>query len=288
MLSAVRETLHAADQSPIFGPELQGSGGDGSDGSLVFLHGLANSGRIFAPLMAGLGEAGVPLTMRAPTMSADLFGDDDHPTAALNAWLRHVAPPPWHIVAHSMGGVIAGLLVRESPDDVASLTLINSPVPDTTDRLQTHLGFDKRGRALRKMLVAAWFGRWAGDAHPRPRSRLELGVARAALRGFIADPRSIGDQVLADALLNSRVSTGWAFSRMAKRVPAWGLRPAPGLRALIVLGGRDPLVDRRDHDRIAAAYPDGTIVVLPRAAHFAHLEAADQVCTHVANHLARA
>ena len=212
----------------------------------------------------------------APTVSPSLLaGDPDDRTDAVTLlvdFLRAVAPPPWRIVGHSMGGVLTGLMLRTRPDVIRQAVLLNSPLPGTTRRLRGGASFDRTGRAvlsLRALAQVTAFGR------PRLPGFLrgpELAIVRNALRGFVHDPGALDDEVIGRAILTSRTTDGVDFLRLSRHLPDWESEPFTARPVTIVLGDRDPLVPMADLDAVRARYPEAIVHLLPRCGHFAHLE----------------
>ncbi len=78
--------------------------------------------RVFAPDLPGYGE-----TRLSPGSDRSLAG-----AAALIArWLVETNVPPVWVVGHDLGGGVAQMLVVRAPEQVARLTLTNSPVEDS-------------------------------------------------------------------------------------------------------------------------------------------------------------
>ena len=244
------------------------------DEPLILLHGVGNDGGMWAPIMPSLAEHGPVL---APTMSPKLLSAADVAVRAetidpLVEWLTAIAPPPWRIVGHSMGGVITGLLLRARPDLIGGAVLVNSPLPGVTDRIQRGDTFDRTGRALVMLRTLAQVTRFGRPRLPGFLRGPEVAVVRAALRGFVADAGALDGRVISRAIMSTRTADGMEFLRLARQLPVWHGDPFTGVPVHIVLGGSDPLVPEEDLPEVAAAYPDAEIEVLPGCGHFAFLE----------------
>ena len=83
----------------------------------VFLHGSGTAGRANWP-----AQQGVPEERRCVFVERLARGDNPDEVAA---WVLENAPPRFHLVGHSYGGVTALLLATRHPEQVASLTLID-------------------------------------------------------------------------------------------------------------------------------------------------------------------
>src|SRR3954454_12657960 len=87
--------------------------------------GLAGSPRIYAPV--------APALWRYGPVSIDNHIRDDHMGAIARRILAE-APPRFAMAGHSMGGYIAFEIMRQAPDRVAKLALINTQArPDTPE-----------------------------------------------------------------------------------------------------------------------------------------------------------
>ncbi len=239
---------------------------------LMLLHGIGNNGAIFAPLMPSLAELG---PVFAPTMSPELLAPQEHrreTVGQLVDWLAELAPPPWRIVGHSMGGVLTGLVLRTHPEVVSSAVLLNSPLPGTVGRIQGRNGLDRPGRALLAMKGLARISSFGRPRLPGFLRGAELAVVRTALRGFMLDPGELDDEVISRAIVSSRTTDGIDFLRLAELMPEWELDPHTERPVEIIVGDSDPLIEVEDHDEVAAAYPDAIVHVAPECAHFVHLE----------------
>src|SRR6202171_1206309 len=90
---------------------------------VLLVPGLAGSPRIYAPLVPQLWRFG-------PVTVANHIRDD-----SLGAIARRIlaeAPPRFALAGHSMGGYIAFEILRQAPERVAKLALINTQAPPDT------------------------------------------------------------------------------------------------------------------------------------------------------------
>ncbi len=240
---------------------------------LILLHGVGNNGAVWGPVLSSLAEFG-PVT--APTISADLLSGGtelrDDAVARLTDWLSELAPPPWRLVGHSMGGIVTGLIMRAAPEVVTSAVLLNSPLPGTVARLRSGDTLDRNGRALLAMKGLAQVTRFGRPRLPRFLRGAELAVVRTALRGFVHDPGELDPRVISRAILRSRTTDGIDFLRLARELPLWEGEPCTSRPIEIILGDDDPLVPLSDHDGVVRSYPDASIHLLSDCGHFAHLE----------------
>ena len=92
---------------------------------LVLVPGLISSPRIYAPVIPALWRLG-------PVMVANHIRDDS--MAAIARRILVEAPPRFALAGHSMGGYIAFEIMRQAPERVAKLALINTQArPDTPE-----------------------------------------------------------------------------------------------------------------------------------------------------------
>src|SRR3954463_10900677 len=92
---------------------------------ILLVPGLASSARIYAPVIPALWRFG-------PVMVANHIRDDN--MAAIARRVLSEAPPRFALAGHSMGGYIALEIMRQAPERVARLALINTQArPDTEE-----------------------------------------------------------------------------------------------------------------------------------------------------------
>ena len=269
--AAVERWEHPGDGSTVY--SVPAEPGALSDSTVVLLHGVGNDGAVFGPIMSSLAPLG---TVVAPRMSPQLLTDvSDERTlmsSKLVEWLGEVAPPPWRIVGHSMGGVMVGLILRTRPDLVASAVLLNAPLPGIVQRIRGRDRLDRTGRALLFMKTLSAVTRFGRPRLPRLLRGPELAAVRVALRGFVTEPGSLDERVLSRAVLGSRTDDGNEFIRLAEEIPPWHAEPFDDVPVTIVLGDADPLIPVDDVELIADAYTGAPIHVVANCGHFAHLE----------------
>jgi pimeloyl-ACP methyl ester carboxylesterase len=114
---------------------------------LLLVPGLASSARIYAPVIPALWRFG-------PVMVANHIRDDS--MAAIARRVLSEAPPRFALAGHSMGGYIALEIMRQAPERVLRLALINTQArpdtPEATQRRRVLMERAKRGelRAARE------------------------------------------------------------------------------------------------------------------------------------------
>src|SRR5258708_13165069 len=92
---------------------------------ILLVPGLVSSPRIFAPVIPALWRYG-------PVTVANHIRDDN--MAVIARRILAEAPPRFALTGHSMGGYIAFEIMRQAPERVAKLALINTQArPDTPE-----------------------------------------------------------------------------------------------------------------------------------------------------------
>jgi pimeloyl-ACP methyl ester carboxylesterase len=241
--------------------------------TLLLLHGVGNDGGIWSPILPALAEGG-PVV--APTVPATLLiAEGGGRAETIDLMLDHlaaVAPPPWRLVGHSMGGVLAGLVLRYRPDLVTGAVLVNSPLPSVTRRIREGDSLDRTGRALLMLKVLAHVTALGRPRLPRVLRGPELLAVRTALNGFVVDPGALDGRVVSRSIMSTRTTDGRDFIELAREIPETEATPFDAVPVTIVLGKRDPLVPESDFPGVQARYPAATIHVLDPCSHFAQFE----------------
>ncbi len=105
---------------------------------ILLVLGLASSARIYAPVIPALWRFG-------PVMVANHIRDDS--MAAIARRVLSEAPPRFALAGHSMGGYIAFEIMRQAPERVVKLALINTQArPDTPEATARRRGLMERAR----------------------------------------------------------------------------------------------------------------------------------------------
>jgi pimeloyl-ACP methyl ester carboxylesterase len=131
---------------------------------ILLVPGLVSSPRIYAPVLPELWRFG-PVTVANHIR-------DDH-MALIARRILAEAPPRFALAGHSMGGYIAFEIMRQAPERVAKLALLNTQArpdtPDATARRRTMMARAKGGeyRAVLDEL-------FSGFVHPSRRADADL------------------------------------------------------------------------------------------------------------------
>src|SRR5471030_3409612 len=99
---------------------------------ILLVPGLGGSPRIYAPVVPALLQFG-------PVTVANHIRDDS--MGAIARRILAEAPPRFALAGHSMGGYIAFEIMRQAPERVAKLALLNTSArPDTPETTQRRRG----------------------------------------------------------------------------------------------------------------------------------------------------
>jgi pimeloyl-ACP methyl ester carboxylesterase len=207
---------------------------------ILLVPGLVSSPRIFAPVAPALWRFG-------PVTVANHIRDDS--MGAIARRILAEAPPRFALAGHSMGGYIAFEIMRQAPQRVAKLALINTQArPDTAEaaaRRRSQIARVKGGefRAILDEL-------FPGFVHP---SRREDG----ALRQLVHD---MGDDVGADAFVRQQTAV---MSRADSRpILAWIKCPT-----LVLTGDEDNTIPNSLSVEMADGIPGAKLTIIPHCGH---------------------
>ncbi|TBW33801.1 alpha/beta fold hydrolase [Siculibacillus lacustris] len=212
---------------------------------IVFVPGLLCSAEAFAPQSVALWEFG-PITT-ASTLSGETI-------AEMAAAVLANAPPRFALVGISMGGYICMEIMRQAPERVARLALLDtSAQPDTPEQTSQRRVMLARAR---ESDFAAWSEETLTSIlHPSRR-------ADANLRQ-----------------INRRMGQAVGLEGFARQTEAVINRPdsRPGLAAirvptLVLVGDCDALTPPERSEEIASLIPGATLVVVPDCGHASTIE----------------
>jgi pimeloyl-ACP methyl ester carboxylesterase len=123
---------------------------------IVLVPGLICSPRIWAPLVPALWQHG-------PVTIANHIRDDS--MAGIARRILKEAPPRFALAGHSMGGYIAFEIMRQAPERVAKLALLNTQArPDAPEATARRRGMVARAQEGHYRDVVDEF--WANFVHP--------------------------------------------------------------------------------------------------------------------------
>ncbi len=207
---------------------------------ILLIPGLVSSPRIYAPVMPALWRCG-------PVTVANHIRDDN--MGAIARRILAEAPPRFALAGHSMGGYIAFEIMRQAPERVARLALINTQArPDTSEATERRRGMMARAKsgAYHEVLDELF----PGFVHPSRRDD-------ASLRQLVHD---MGDDVGVDAFLRQQTAV---ISRPDSR-PALAWIRCP---TLVLSGDQDNTISNTLSIEMASNIPDAKLVILPNCGH---------------------
>ena len=212
---------------------------------LVLVPGLLCSARLYAPQLAALWPFG-------PVMVADHRRDAD--MAAIAARILADAPPRFALAGLSMGGYIAFAMLRQAPERIAKLALLDTSArPDTPEQT-----------AIRKSQIAlAEGGRFAE-------------IPALSMPRFLHRNRQ-NDHALTDIVRQMAADTGpKAFVRqqtaIATRPDSRPLLPSIRCPTLVLVGDGDEATPPALAQEIAAGIAGSRLVTVPDCGHLSTLE----------------
>lgn len=212
---------------------------------LVLIPGLSCTAEMFAPQIAALSPHG-PVTV-ASTLEGESM-------AQMAAAILRDAPPRFALGGISMGGYIAFEIMRQAPERVERLALLDTSArPDAPEQT-----------AQRQALIA----------------RAENGELEAIMREIsprLLHPLRKDDQVLIEVQVNMGLEIGAeGFVRQQKaiigRADSRPDLPAIRIPTLVLVGDRDPLTPPIRAREIASALPGAHLVIIPDCGHASTLE----------------
>ena len=207
---------------------------------ILLVPGLASSPRIYAPVVPALWRFG-------PVTVANHIRDDN--MGAIARRILAEAPPRFALAGHSMGGYIAFEILRQAPERVAKLALINTQArPDTSEATERRRGMMARAIAgeYRAMLDELF----PGFVHPSRRGD-------AALRQLVYD---MGEDVGVEAFVRQQQAV---ITRPDSRpVLAWIRCPT-----LVLTGDEDNTIPNSLSVEMANGIHGAKLVILANCGH---------------------
>ena len=207
---------------------------------ILLVPGLASSPRIYAPVAPALWRYG-------PVTVANHIRDDD--MGAIARRILAEAPPRFALAGHSMGGYIAFEIMRQAPERVTKLALINTQArPDTPEATARRRG--QMARAKSGEYHAVLDDLFPGFVHP---SRREDG----ALRSLVHD---MGDDLGAEGFVRQQTAI---MSRPDSR-PTLAVIACP---TLVLTGDEDNTIPNSLSVEMANGIHGAKLVILPNCGH---------------------
>jgi pimeloyl-ACP methyl ester carboxylesterase len=212
---------------------------------ILLIPGLASSPRIFQPVLSALWRLG-------PVTVANHIRDDN--MGAIARRILAEAPPRFALAGHSMGGYIAFEIMRQAPERVAKLALINTQArPDTAEAITRRQGMIARaGKGEYRAVLDELF---PGFVHPSRQGD-------AALRQLVYQ---MGDDIGPEAFIRQQMAM---IGRPDSRPPlAWIRCPT-----LVLTGDQDNTIPNSLSMEMASGIPGAKLVVLPNCGHLPQVE----------------
>ena len=207
---------------------------------IVLVPGLASSARIYAQIIPALWRFG-------PVMVANHIRDDS--MAAIARRILSEAPPRFALAGHSMGGYIAFEIMRQAPERVAKLALINTQArPDTAEATLRRRGLMERAR--RGELRAIREESFPELVHPSRRNDADI------LKLVHAQDEDVG----VEGYLRQQVAI---IARVDSR-PTLSTIKCP---TLVLTGDADSTIPNALSKEMAEAIPGARLLILDRCGH---------------------
>ena len=207
---------------------------------ILLVPGLVSSPRIYAPVLPALWRFG-------PVTVANHIRDDN--MALIARRILAEAPPRFALAGHSMGGYIAFEIMRQAPERVAKLALINTQArPDTPEATARRRGMMARATAGEYRAVLDEL--FPGFVHPSRRED-------AGLRQLVYD---MGDDVGPEAFVRQQTAV---ISRPDSRPMLAGIK----CPTLVLSGDADNTIPNSLSVEMADSIHNAKLVILPDCGH---------------------
>jgi pimeloyl-ACP methyl ester carboxylesterase len=213
--------------------------------AIVLVPGLNCSARLYAPQIPELWRFG-------PVTVADHTRDDT--MAAIAKRILDTAPPRFAYVGLSMGGYIAFEIMRQAPERVVKLALLDTSaradVPDITELRGQRIALAESGRFDEVIETT-----WEPLVHPSVRSGGTLKAIHVAMCRDVGAQAYARQQKACRARIDSRPSL-----------------PAIRCPTLVLVGAQDEPTPPNLSEEIAAAIPGARLVKIPECGHLSTIE----------------
>jgi pimeloyl-ACP methyl ester carboxylesterase len=212
---------------------------------ILLVPGLVSSPRVFAPILPALWRLG-------PVTVGNHIRDDN--MGAIARRILAEAPPRFALAGHSMGGYIAFEIMRQAPQRVAKLALINTQArPDNSEATARRQG--QMARAGNGEFHTVLDEMFPGLVHP---SRQGDAVVRQLVR-------DMGDDVGPEAFIRQQKAV---ISRPDSRPTlAWIKCPT-----LVLTGDQDNTIPNALSMEMSGGIPGAKLVLLPNCGHLPPVE----------------
>ncbi len=217
---------------------------------IVLVPGLLCSAEVFAPQAAALWPYG-PVTI-ASTLKGETIPE-------MASAILAAAPPRFALGGISMGGYICLEIMRQAPDRVIKLALIDTSArPDTPEQIPQRRALVAQARNGNfEALLAQVLGGILHPAHQNDKALREINVR-------------MGLTVGVDGLARQTEA-------VIARIDSRPYLAAISVPTLILVGDRDLLAPPDRSEEMAAAIPGARLVVVPECGHGSTLEQPEAV-----------
>lgn len=227
---------------------------------LLLLPGLLNDAALWAHQTTHLGAVCRPQV-------ADLTGSPI--LADLAATVLAAAPARFALAGLSMGGYVAFEILRQAPERVAKLALVDTTAaPDPQEKAETRKALAAEA-ATPDGFAAVLDRLLPGLVHPR----------RAQDASFMAPLRAMAERVGAEAFQRQQQA-------IMSRPDSRPLLPTLACPTLVLVGQEDALTPPAIAETMAQAIPNATLRVIPDCGHLSALEQPEAVTTALQEFLA--
>ncbi|TSH89556.1 alpha/beta fold hydrolase [Verticiella sediminum] len=225
----------------------------------VLLPGLLCSPRLYAPQLPLLWQHG-PVAV-ADTRHADSM-------SAMAAQMLADAPPRFGLLGLSMGGYLAFEILRQAPERVALLVLMDTSArPDTAEATANRHAQVAQARAGEfQSVVDGLYARLVAPSRAQDEALRQVVTAMA-------------QEVGVDAFARQQAA-------IIGRADARPLLPSVRCPTLVLVGEQDQITPPALAEEIRQGIPDAECVVLPDTGHLSTLESPQAVNTALARWLA--
>jgi pimeloyl-ACP methyl ester carboxylesterase len=218
---------------------------------LVLLPGLNATSRLFEAQVQGLADI-------ADALIPDLTGHDS--VGALADSVLAAAPERFALAALSMGGYVAFEIMRQAPQRVGRLALLDTQAgpdtPEVAERRRRLVDIAESGDFERVLTLLAW-------------------------TDLVATTRASDDSLEAVIYGMGREVGPAAFARQERailgRPDSRPLLPSIRCPTLVLVGDDDRITPRPKAEEMAAGIEGASLVVIPACGHLSALERPDEV-----------
>ncbi len=215
---------------------------------ILLIPGLASSARIYTPVLPALWNFG-------PVTIANHVRDDSMPAIAKRILAE--APPRFALAGHSMGGYIAFEIMRQAPERVERLALINTQArPDTPDSSANRR--NQMAQAQAGNYGAAMTALFPLLVHPSRRDDADL---KRQVREM-NDDLAVADFIRQQTAIIDRVDSRPTLSTI--RCPT-----------LVLTGDQDVLLPHHLSEEMAQGIAGAKLVTIPECGHMPQFERPD-------------